>query len=474
MTDVRVPKLNNNDAQYVLVEWVAKEGQRVRAGEPLAVLETSKAAEEIVAEAEGVLGHHLPEGADCEPGQVIARLSAAGEERRPPGGEPGGAPDEHRGEHGRDAPSAGPDAPGGQGGPVVTAPAQALMDELGIGPERVRGLGKKLIRRSDVEALASASRPATTAVPASASRPATRAVPASASGPTVLAPGPAGTAVPEATETAVPEVSGEAGQSTDVPLSRAQQRAAAVVELSHRTIPPAYTVMKVDVGAALSTGRALTRRLRTLVGLPELLVTAVGSLHGRFPMFFASPVDARTVRLPAAAHVGVTFDVGKGLVIPVVRDASTRGLADISRDLMTFRMSAMRGDLRESDLQGANIVVTLHNEPGVVLAVPIIFPGHACALSLAAPQQEVVPDGAGGFAVREVVYLGVAFDHRIVNGRDAVLFLDALRTALASPEALAAPAAAPASPASSATPAAPVTPASPAFPAFPAGEGVTA
>ncbi|MEU8271620.1 2-oxo acid dehydrogenase subunit E2 [Sphaerisporangium sp. NPDC049002] len=401
MTDVRVPKLNNNDTQYVLVEWVAKDGQTVRAGEPLAVLETSKAAEEIVSEAGGVLGHHLPEGADCEPGQVIARLFVTEEERTPPARE-----------HAREAPSAGPETPADPGEPVITAPARALMDELGIGPERVRGLGKKIIRRSDIEELSPAAGPALTAVPQ---------------------------AHRERAEPPVPEEHGEAERATDLPLSRAQQRAAAVVELSHRTIPAAYTVMKVDVGAALAAGRALTRSLRTLVGLPELLVAAVGSLHGRFPLFFASPVDARTVRLPAAAHVGVTFDVGKGLVIPVVRDASARSLEDVSRDLMTYRMSAMRGDLREHDLQGANIVVTLHNEPGVVLAVPIIFPGHACALSLAAPQQEVVPDGAGGFAVREVVYLGVAFDHRIVNGRDAVLFLDALRTALASPEALASP-----------------------------------
>ncbi|MEV7969491.1 2-oxo acid dehydrogenase subunit E2 [Sphaerisporangium sp. NPDC088356] len=415
MIDVRVPKLNNNDTQYVLVEWVAKDGQTVRAGEPLAVLETSKAAEEIVSEAEGVLGHHLLEGADCEPGQVIARLFAPGEERYLSGGERGG--EASMAEPGREGSAAGPGAsaePGGQGEPVITAPAQALMDRLGIGPERVRGLGKKIIRRSDVEELAPAGVPA---------------------------PRPA---VP-AREPAVPGRRGDAERTTDLTLSRAQQRAAAVVELSHRTIPPAYTVMKVDVGAALSAGRALTRSLRTLVGLPELLVTAVGSLHGRFPMFFASPVDARTVRLSAAAHVGVTFDVGKGLVIPVVRDASARSLAEVSRDLMTFRLSAMRGDLRESDLQGANIVVTLHNEPGVVLAVPIIFPGHACALSLAAPQQEVVPDGEGGFAVREVVYLGVAFDHRVVNGRDAVLFLDALRAALASPGTLASPPA-PASP----------------------------
>ncbi|MEU9886095.1 2-oxo acid dehydrogenase subunit E2 [Sphaerisporangium sp. NPDC051011] len=407
MIDVHVPKLNNNDARYVLVEWIAEDGAHVRAGDPLAVLETSKATEEIVAEGDGLLSHGLLVGAECEPGQVIARLFGSERERDLFAGRDHGPAEP--GPAAGSPPEAAPE-PGDQDEPVITAPARALMDRLGIGADRVRGLGKKIIRRSDVEALAD--------------------------GP---APAPA-----EPYEAHEPYEAGEAGDAGEIiTLSRAQQRASAVVELSHRTIPPAFTVMKIDVGAALAAGRALTKSLRTLVGLPELLVKAVGSVHERFPLFFASPVDGRTVRGSRAPHVGVTFDVGKGLVIPVVRDAATRSLADVSRALMGFRLSAMRGGLREQDLQGANIVVTLHNEPGVVLAVPIVFPGHSCALSLAAPQREVVPDDAGGFTVKDVVYLGVAFDHRVVNGRDAVLFLDALRAALASPETLAPPEALP-------------------------------
>jgi 2-oxoglutarate dehydrogenase E2 component (dihydrolipoamide succinyltransferase) len=201
-------------------------------------------------------------------------------------------------------------------------------------------------------------------------------------------------------------------------------------------VPAAFTVVKVDVTDALEAAREATRRLRTLVGLPELLVKATGNLLGRFPLFFATPIDSATVRRAGAAHIGVTFDVGKGLCVPVVRDASTRPLAEISRDLMAFRLTALRGAFRERDLRDATIVVTLHNEPQIVLAVPIIFPGHACALSLAAPLPEVRPAAAGGFAVREIVHLGVAFDHRIVNGRDAALFLTALRETLESPAAL--------------------------------------
>lgn len=148
MTEIRVPKLNNNDTQYVLVEWIAKDGAAVRRGDPLAVLETSKAAEEITAEDEGLLGHLLAEGADCEPGQLIARLLPEGVPPVTPA--PAAEP-------------AGPSAPeGGEplrapGGPVITSKARALMERHGIGEDAVRALGKKIVRESDIESLAAGS-----------------------------------------------------------------------------------------------------------------------------------------------------------------------------------------------------------------------------------------------------------------------------------------------------------------------------
>ncbi|MFC6080603.1 2-oxo acid dehydrogenase subunit E2 [Sphaerisporangium aureirubrum] len=470
MTEIRVPKLNNNDTQYVLLEWIAKDGAAVRRGDPLAVLETSKAAEEITAEGDGLLGHLLLEGADCEPGQLIAHLTPAvvlpadrtpadlpatvlspadrtsadvsatilSATDRPPADVPTAVlspadlppvPSSPAGLAPVDLPPM--EAPREAGGPVITSKARALMERHGIGDDAVRALGKKIVREYDIEALADApghaTGPGPTTGPGSATGAGAAVIPGSA-------PVPGSTPVPGFAADAANGHASRGGGAGTVPLSRAQRRTAAVVELSHRTIPPAYTVMKVDIGAALAAGRARTRELRTLVGLTELLVHAIGGLHERFPLFFASPVDGGAVRPSEAAHVGVTFDVGKGLVIPVVKDVSSLGLKEISRALLDLRMRAMRGGLRERDLGGANIVLALHNEPGVVLAVPIVFPGHTCALSLAAPYPEVVPAEDGGFTVREVVHVGAAYDHRVVNGRDVILFLTALRDALSFPE----------------------------------------
>lgn len=411
MTDFRVPKLNNNDTSYVLVEWLAEDGQDVRDGDPIVLLETSKATEEVEAPADGVLRRLLAEGAECEPGQVIARLLASADE--PPaettgttettetaGAGSGGNPGE--------PPTAAP--PGDVSGVIVTAPARELIEAHGIAMERVYALGRKVIRRTDVEELLGAQERSPAAADDAAAE--------------------EGTA--EEDGTAENDATAEDDDAQWITLSRAQQRTAEVVERSRREIPAAFTAMNVDVTEVLSLARDLTRRLRTLVGLPEMVVKAAGGLLDRFPMFFAEPGPGPRARRAATADVGVTVDVGRGLFIPVVRDAGNRPLAEIAGDLVGFRKTALTGSFRERDLQGGAITLTLHTHDGIVFAVPIVFPGQTCALSLTAPRAEVVQDGPG-FAVRKTATVGLAYDHRYINGRDAAEFLGELRTALESP-----------------------------------------
>ncbi|WP_214102988.1 2-oxo acid dehydrogenase subunit E2 [Acrocarpospora catenulata] len=365
MIEIRVPKLNNNDTSYVLVEWLADDGAAVAIGDPLVVVETSKTAEELCAEDAGILRRVIAEGADCEPGQLIARLQAPGESAEIPTSV--------------EAPTEAVEDV------VITAPARARMAELGVTAGQLAVLGKKVIRREDVESLA-----------------------------------------------ALAEQAAEPEDPRLVRLTKAQRLTAEVVSLSHQTVPAAFTAVKVDVTDTAKLTRDLSRHARTLIGLSELLVKAVAEQLIEFPLMFATLVEPGTVRLAEAAHVGVTIDVGKGLFIPVVRDAQARPLDAVARELMDYRMTALRGSFRERDLEGANITVTLHNDGAVTLAVPIIYPGQVAALSLAATQQEVVPAGEG-FAVRQVVQLGIAFDHRVVNGRDAALFLAAVKHLLETP-----------------------------------------
>ncbi|MEU4572950.1 2-oxo acid dehydrogenase subunit E2 [Nonomuraea sp. NPDC023979] len=342
MAELRLPKLNNNDTEYLLVEWLVPDGTPVHEDDAVAVVETSKAAEELPADATGTLRHAVKPGTWCRPGELLATI----------GDEPAAEP----------APATAPAASAApQAGPLVTAPAQAFADEHGITAEQLAGLGVDVVRRADVERLLD---------------------------------GPARRELP-----------------------RVQRAVARAVELSHQSIPAAYLVVRMDLGPALKRAEAATREVRRPVGLAELFVQAVAGLHEKHPLFFAT-YEGTHALLSDEPNIGVTLDVGEGLYVPVVHDAARRPLKEIATALMKHRLAAASGDFKEADLAGANFVVTLHTEGDVVLAVPFVFPGTACALAVTGPS-----DGT-------VAHIGLAYDHRLVNGRDAALFMAALKSAI--------------------------------------------
>jgi 2-oxoglutarate dehydrogenase E2 component (dihydrolipoamide succinyltransferase) len=396
MPDITVPKLNTNDDSYVLLEWLFDDGAGVAAGDVVAVVETSKAIQDLDCPDGGVLHRLVPEKAECRPGQVLGRLFADEADRQRYLAAADGPPDPLGAEL------------------TLTASARALADERGVSMEQLRTLGRTLIRRSDVERIAAAAPPTTLGGPVSAGDGSGGPAAAVAGGSTV-----AGGSVRDG-----------------YPLSRRQRAIAAVVGESHRTVPAAFTVMRVEVDAALAMALAVTDRVGAPVGLPELLVKAVAGLHTRFPECFARLTADGTVEPHPAADVGVTVDVGTGLLIPVVRDAAGLTVADIAERLMELRIRALRDALSERDLTDAAIAVSLNTDDGVVFARPIVFPGQTCMVSLGGVLDEVALDASGQVVPRRVVHVGLAYDHRVVNGRAAVLFLQQIRAAMESPDRL--------------------------------------
>jgi 2-oxoglutarate dehydrogenase E2 component (dihydrolipoamide succinyltransferase) len=362
VAELLVPKLNNNDDDYELTEWLVKEGEPVSAGQPVAVLETSKASQELEAEAAGEFHPLIEVGARCRPGQAIADLLAEGAgPSRPVRASPA-------------APAVRTERPGG--GPLITRPARELADRLGVPADRLAALDLPVVRSQDVRALAG-----TLAATAAAERAPAHEEP------------------------------------RGVPLGRVQQAVARAVELSHRTIPAAYTVVRIDLGPALALAPRLTREARRPVGLAELFVQHVAALHGDFPLFFAA-IDGTTAIPAGTPDIGVTVDVGEGLYVPCLRDAANLTLREIAGRLMAYRVAAAKGTFDERDLTGANFTVTLHTDEDVVLAIPYVLPGTACALAVTAPSEGTSAN------------IGLAYDHRLVNGRDAALFLKALKRSI--------------------------------------------
>jgi 2-oxoglutarate dehydrogenase E2 component (dihydrolipoamide succinyltransferase) len=381
MSDITVPQLNTNDAHVVLVEWCVADGAEVEEGEVIAVLETSKAAEDLPAAERGVLLPTVKAGSEIAPGTSIGML----------------CPDKPT----YDRLSAELAASGDDDAAVavtLTDAARALVEEHGISAERLRGLNLRTIRASDVRSL----------LPEEA---------AAGAGPSPAPPTAAGTS--------------SAAKVEELILDQQQATVAQVVTESHRGIPDASVVMKAGAEELLACLRRFEESEQVTIGPAALVIAAVAALRARFPRVFARYRDGR-VTLAPGAHVAVTTDVGNGLYLPVVRDADQRTVPDIAGQLMRFHVGAVRRRFEVADLTGANIAVTLHVEAGVVLAIPVIPPEVAAAISLCAVQDELVLDDEGGVRRRPFLNLAMTYDHRLINGRDAMLFLGELRDSLES------------------------------------------
>jgi 2-oxoglutarate dehydrogenase E2 component (dihydrolipoamide succinyltransferase) len=374
--EIVVPTLNTNDKGYVLTTWLFADGDHVPAGAEVAIVETSKTAEGLTIEAGGILHRRLAESQECRPGEVIGRLFPDDQQRRRFLAEDSGTPQQ------------APDT-----GIVITEPARRLIDRYGIDPAALAALGKKVIGSADVQRLADQQAPAAPPAP--------------------------------------PTPGGRIHR-----LSRSQLAVAEVVSTSHRTIPAAFAVVSVTVDPALAALRAYADRERARAGLPELLIRGMAGLIDRYPLFFAAALDDGTAVLADQARVGVTIDVGRGLAIPVIGDAALGSLGTIAAAMTSFREKSLREAFTAEDLNGATIGLSLP-AGDVLLTQPLIPPGLSCMAALGVTRQEpfLTPDAE--IAVRQAVFVGLAYDHRLVNGRDAALFLGALKADIESPERLA-------------------------------------
>ncbi|WP_327002158.1 2-oxo acid dehydrogenase subunit E2 [Dactylosporangium sp. NBC_01737] len=365
MREIRLPKLNSNDVAYTLVEWYGHDGGHVAEGAVVALVETSKTAEDLTAPAGGILHRTVGAPAECAHGDVVGYLFESDAERTaflaaPP----------HDTAHG---------VTGSHPGLIVTEPARVLIEQAGVDPARLAGLGRTVIRRSDVLALLTEQRPA---------------------------------------------------GGTSHPLTRQQRSVADVVTRSHLSIPAAYTAIRVDATRVAALRRQLPAAAGRTVGTVELLVKAVAGLRDRYPLCFGAYQDDASVLVPDGAHVAVTVDAGEGLYLPVVRHAGELSHAQIGDVLAAFTGKARHGTFRADELTGANIGLSLTNYTDVLFTQPIIPPGTSCMLTLSGTHRDAVVAADGTVVARSWFALGLAYDHRVVNGRDAVVFLRDVKRAL--------------------------------------------
>lgn len=219
-------------------------------------------------------------------------------------------------------------------------------------------------------------------------------------------------------------------------LAKVQKSVAATVTRSHLTIPAAFVTADVRIDPAMDFLRRLSAADNADVDLPALLVKAVGALRPGFPGFFGSVRDDGQLVPASQADIGVTIDAGKGLFIPVVSDVERLSLPDVADEMVGLKMNAVTGGFTAAQLAGGTITLSVNLVDGITFVQPLILPPQAAMISVGGPRQEVYLRADGAVASRSVVTMGLAHDHRVINGRAATLFLAALKEVLEHPAQL--------------------------------------
>ncbi|GCE15817.1 2-oxo acid dehydrogenase subunit E2 [Tengunoibacter tsumagoiensis] len=217
-------------------------------------------------------------------------------------------------------------------------------------------------------------------------------------------------------------------QQTVLQSKRTQSLVAQRVTLAHQTIPSAFAAIKIFCDPALQAITHYIEREGVIIGLLEVFLKEVGALSSLYPQFYQNHDQGEAV----TTGIGVTMDVGTGLYIPVLKAVDTKSLEQIADELMEARLKALQKAFKDDDLSGGGLTISVHTEQDILLALPIIFPTQTAMLSLCSVQDELYFDDEGQVRRRQYITLGVTYDHRFINGAEAVQFLQEIKRRLES------------------------------------------
>ncbi|MFO1284894.1 MAG: 2-oxoglutarate dehydrogenase complex dihydrolipoyllysine-residue succinyltransferase [Burkholderiales bacterium] len=408
--EVKVPQLPESVAEATLVSWHKKAGDSVRRDENLIDVETDKVVLELPAPGDGTLVEILQgDGATVKSNQVIAIVDTEA------AGAAASAPDQPAATRSAAAAVAKSDS----GAPVLPA-ARKLMAEQGMTAGDVAGTGRGgRVTKGDVLAAAEAK--------AAAPAPAT---PASATAP------PRGAAPP----TPAVALSGALGSRPEqrVPMSRLRQRVAERLVQSQSIAAILTTFNEVNMQPVIDLRNRYKDRFEkehgVKLGFMGFFVKAAVHALKKYPLVNAS-IDGADIVYHGYYDVGIAVGSPRGLVVPILRDADQMSIAEIERRIAEFGRRAQEGKLTVEELTGGTYTISNGGVFGSMLSTPIINPPQSAILGVHATKDRAVVEN-GQVVVRPINYLAQSYDHRIIDGREAVLSLVAIKEALEDPARL--------------------------------------
>ncbi|MBN9334488.1 2-oxoglutarate dehydrogenase complex dihydrolipoyllysine-residue succinyltransferase [Devosia sp.] len=414
-TEIRVPTLGESVTEATIGQWFKKVGDTVNADEPLVELETDKVTIEVPAPASGVLEAIAANPGDTvDVGALLGAIAAgAGAAASAPAA--AAAPTPAKAEVPA-ANAAGPE-------PIkatdrAPAPsAQKLIAESGIDAGNIAGSGKSgQVLKEDV--LAALSR-ATTA-PAAAAAPAKPAA----------APAPA---APRS-----PSPAGDAEREERVKMTRLRQTIARRLKDAQNTAAMLTTFNEVDMKPVMdlrnSYKELFEKKHGVKLGFMGFFTKAVVHALKEIPAVNAE-IDGDDLIYKQYAHIGVAVGTDKGLVVPVVRNADTMSIAEIEKEISNLGKKARDGQLSMADMQGGTFTISNGGVYGSLMSTPILNAPQSGILGMHKIQERPVVVG-GQIVIRPMMYLALSYDHRIVDGKEAVTFLVRVKESLEAPERL--------------------------------------
>jgi 2-oxoglutarate dehydrogenase E2 component (dihydrolipoamide succinyltransferase) len=406
MTDVKVPTLGESITEATLGEWLKAPGEPVRADEPIASLETDKVSVEVPSPVAGVMGTQLFKVGDTvNVGAVIATVEAGGTAAAPA---PAATP-----EPALAAPEPAPAAPAADVEAAALSPSvrRAILEHH-VDPATVQGTGKDgRITKEDVVAAAT-SKAAPAPVPAPAPAPAPSPAPA-------------------------PRVAGERKEER-VRMTRLRQTIAHRLKEAQNTAALLTTFNDVDMTAVIEARTKykdlFEKKHGVRLGFMGFFVKAACQALRDIPNVNAS-IEGEEIVYHDYADISVAVSAPQGLVVPVIRDAQDMSVAEIEKTIGDFGKRAKDGSLKMEEMKGGTFTISNGGVFGSLMSTPIINPPQSAVLGLhRIEDRPVVRDGQ--VVVRPMMYLALSYDHRLIDGREAVTFLVALKNAIEDPTRL--------------------------------------
>ena len=415
LVEVRVPQLSESVAEATLLEWHKKEGEAVARDEILIDIETDKVVLELPSPVDGVLIQVMKGSrGTVTSGELIAQIDT---EARPASSPIAAAAASAAAAK---PPPPGAPAPAREAPPVMPA-AQKLALEKGIDPGRIQGSGRDgRVTKADI--LEHAARPGSYA-----------AVPPPPAPPPSVKPSLPQPRVPVNVDAIL------AGRPEQrVPMSRLRQRVAERLVQSQSTAAILTTFNEVNMQPVMDMRRKYQERFEkehgVRLGFMSFFVKATVHALKRFPVVNAS-VDGNDIVYHGYFDIGVAVGSPRGLVVPVLRNCDQLSFAAIEKKIADFGKRAQDGKLGIEELTGGTFSISNGGVFGSMLSTPIINPPQSAILGVHATKDRAVVE-SGQIVVRPMNYLALSYDHRIIDGREAVLFLIAIKEALEDPARL--------------------------------------